>query len=203
MGTAQNGRSADSVPALQIPAVERPKENRCSHCAGTFLARKHNQQYCTPRCQGAAQRSRYYGSSPFSELSSAIKGTLSELAVACDLLERGWQGFRAVAPACFADIAAYKNDASHFLEVRTGHRNHVSGKVMFPRGTNGKGVTGYGVYEPDEKRVIYLDLSGVPILNLMKIANGHAEASKGVGNRRLALLLEESRKALLGQEAML
>jgi len=74
---------------------------------------------------------------------------------------------------------------------------------MFPRGTNGKGVTGYGVYEPDEKRVIYLDLSGVPILNLMKIANGHAEASKGVGNRRLALLLEESRKALLGQEAML
>ena len=33
-------------------------------------------------------------------------------------------------------------------------------------------------------------------------ANGHAEASKGVGNRRLALLLEEPRKVLAGQEGL-
>ena len=193
MGTAQNGRSADSVPAMQITAMERSEERRCLYCAGGFIARQHNQQYCTSACQLSAKHIREYGTAPFGGLSTAVRGTLSELAVTCDLLEKGWQVFRAVAPACFADIAAYKNDASHFLEVRTGHRMRTTGKVAFSRRINGMGVTGYAVYEPHEKSVIYLDLNGDPM-----------PLSDLWGQRRSALLTEEpDRRPRKGQGGLL
>lgn len=50
-------------------------------------------------------------------------GAVSELRVAADLLERGYEVFRAVSPSCSCDLAVLKDGKLVRVEVRTGYES--------------------------------------------------------------------------------
>lgn len=53
-------------------------------------------------------------------LSSGTVGAVSELLTCVDLLQRGFEVFRAVSPACSCDLAILKDGRLLRVEVRTG-----------------------------------------------------------------------------------
>jgi hypothetical protein len=61
------------------------------------------------------------------------------MVAAVDLMKRGYEVFRALSPACSCDLIALAGGRSLRIEVRTGIRSPVSGRVSFPR--NGGTVT--------------------------------------------------------------
>lgn len=65
-------------------------------------------------------------------LASSTTGAVSELTVACDLLKRGYEVFRAVSPSCSCDLAILKDNKLVRVEVRTAQRNQVTGNVLYP-----------------------------------------------------------------------
>lgn len=54
--------------------------------------------------------------------STGVRGAISELLVAADLLERGYEVFRAVSQSCSCDLVATKPNVFLSIEVRTGKR---------------------------------------------------------------------------------
>ncbi len=56
-------------------------------------------------------------------LSTGTKGAVSELRVAVDLLDRGWEVFRSLSPTCSCDLIARRDGVTVDIEVRSGTRN--------------------------------------------------------------------------------
>lgn len=58
-------------------------------------------------------------------LPAGTVGTLRELLVAADLMERGYHVFRAISPACPCDLVVQKDEVTLRVEVRSLRRNRI------------------------------------------------------------------------------
>lgn len=88
----------------------------CKYCRKTFHSNLTRKQFCNNRC-----RKKLVLGERASSLSTATRGAVSELRVAVDLLERGYEVFRALSPSCSCcDIAILKDGKLLRVECRTG-----------------------------------------------------------------------------------
>jgi hypothetical protein len=123
----------------------------CRQCGKVFLSRHGNHVLCSKACRKAS----YWHNEPKSpDLPTGTIGAMSELLVAADLMKGGWSVFRALSPACFCDLVAYKDDQCRFLEVRTGYRG-VNGKLMFSTRLHGN-ATEFAVVIRRTSEIIYV-----------------------------------------------
>jgi len=87
--------------------------------------------YCSDECaRTEATRKEREGMSQFNPpdlVNTGTRGAISELRVAADLLERGFEVFRSVSPSSPCDFAIFRDGELLRLEVRTGHYDR-SGK---------------------------------------------------------------------------
>lgn len=89
-------------------------------------------------------------------MSTGVVGAISELIVTIDLMQRGFEVFRAVSPACSCDLAALRGGILTRVEVRTGTR-YMTGSVSYSLAESEKGrhdvlavvVDGKVTYTPD------------------------------------------------------
>lgn len=67
------------------------------------------------------------------KLAKTTKGAIQELRVSIDLLNKGYEVFMAVSPACSCDLLALKNGKIDSFEVRTAREYKTSGKYNYPK----------------------------------------------------------------------
>lgn len=104
-------------------------EKHCDICGKLYKARVPFQKYCCLGCRYQARNDGY--TKHCSGLSPGTVGALSELKVATDLLEKGYEVFRSLSPACSCDLAVLKDGKLLRVEVTTG--NLVGGKLYSPK----------------------------------------------------------------------
>ena len=94
---------------------------KCRGCGGLIPhARPRLALYCDNDCRRDADRQRYRMANPTPRLSPGITGARHELLVCADLIGRGFEVFRAVAPhGC--DLAILQDKRLYRVEVTTGH----------------------------------------------------------------------------------
>lgn len=95
-------------------------------------------KYCNRICSSK------YATKKFLELnkrkytvSPNTQGAISELQVAIDLLQKGYEVFRALSPACSCDLAILKNKKLLRIEVKTAFRS-PTGKIVCSKLRNEK-----------------------------------------------------------------
>ena len=98
------------------------KEKQCIKCKSRFNARVVNAKICD-KCR-AIPRS-HLG------LPTSTVGAIAELKVAIDLMQKGYEVFRALSPASSCDIAVLKNGKLIRVEVRTGYKGRVNELIYF------------------------------------------------------------------------
>jgi hypothetical protein len=109
----------------------------CAHCNKEFVPRQRyatRQRFCNHSCAIKAQNIRMgVGSAYDKRINRSTVGAISELIVCVDLLAKGYEVFRAVSPACSCDLAILKDKQLLRVEVKTGYKNVVSGKLLYPK----------------------------------------------------------------------
>ena len=65
------------------------------------------------------------------DIPSSTVGAIAELAVACFLLKKGYEVYRPLSPSCSGDLLIEKNSKFIKIEVRSGYRHLITGKVYF------------------------------------------------------------------------
>lgn len=107
----------------------------CSIALSPEKLRRHA-KFCSPHCYKEAQRQRYQSLNPSRfGLRPNTAGTISELRVVIDLLQKGYQIFRAVDTGAKCDLAIVKNALLKLVEVKSAHYR-PDGKVMFGKPVN-------------------------------------------------------------------
>lgn len=115
------------------------KEGRaCQHCGNNIPASKQSSaKFCSQACRRAASqeayRNQYASPTATLGLSSAVVAATSEIAVARDLMLKGWDVYRAVAWTAKCDLVAIKGNITLRVEVRTASRLHASPKLSATR----------------------------------------------------------------------
>lgn len=105
----------------------------CEECDKEFAKAHSRQRFCTPECCNANYARKLLGLAG-SKLAPATRGAVSEMVAACDLLERGYEVFRALSAACSCDLIALGPDQVPLrIEVRTGRFNTSTGNLTFSR----------------------------------------------------------------------
>jgi hypothetical protein len=94
------------------------------------------------------------------ELSPGSKGSLAELVVCADLLDKGFAVFRSVSPNCFCDLIAIKGSEERRIEVRTGAYT-PNGLVTFVRSHDPR-ATEFAVYVHADRSIHYLGVDELP-----------------------------------------
>jgi hypothetical protein len=98
----------------------------CARCGTEFQEDRRKTGFCSKEC-----RLKFYRAKAFqlpaigviNEISTSTVGTIGELMVAIDLLQRGLHVFRALSPACCCDLAVIGKDGKLVqVEVRTARR---------------------------------------------------------------------------------
>lgn len=88
-------------------------------------------------------------------LPTGTTGAIAELAVAADLMRRGFAVFRALSSHCECDLVVLVNKRSIRVEVRSGYRN-LDGVVKCPRQAKDEGRSDvYAIYLHDENLITY------------------------------------------------
>lgn len=105
-----------------------PFDKICKMCDLPFKG-VFNQIYCSRSCSKLAHSQKYPPA--YGELSTGKVGALNELRVCVDLLNRGYDVFRAVSPSCPCDLIILKSGIMKRIEVRTARRM-VNGTISFP-----------------------------------------------------------------------
>jgi hypothetical protein len=99
---------------------------RCARCAVPFPWKNYvgKRKYCSDACARANERQRREALSDRhpSNRSTGTVGAISELVVTVDLLNRGFDVFRAVSPSCSCDLIAMKDGTVLRIEVRTAYQ---------------------------------------------------------------------------------
>lgn len=100
----------------------------CGYCGGPIPEKRvrAHAKYCKTACQKAVARERYRitsGCKPQGEMASGTVGAIGELLVAVDLLEKGYEVFRALSPACSCDLVVYKGGRGTRVEVKVRQPN--------------------------------------------------------------------------------
>jgi hypothetical protein len=106
----------------------------CQICGKKFTAFQKTKLYCSTGCSNQ----RRYGKAKLRKagISTGTRGAISEVVVCADLMERGMEVFRAVSPACSCDLAILNNAGLLRVEVRTGYRDLITGKINAQRNHN-------------------------------------------------------------------
>src|SRR3990167_2971874 len=106
----------------------------CVHC-GKERPRDRSSamhKYCSFACSREFWKKKYKTSNPSSGIPSSTVGAISELIVAVDLMQKGWEVFRSLSPSCSCDLAILKNGKLVRIEVKTG-RFTTNGRPQYPK----------------------------------------------------------------------
>ena len=76
-------------------------------------------RFCSDECYRLFTKAKYEALNPRFGRTSATTGAISELRVSVDLMQRGYDVFRALSPSCPCDLAVLKNGKLLRIEVRT------------------------------------------------------------------------------------
>jgi hypothetical protein len=98
----------------------------CRVCKKHFESSWKHQKFCSKPCRKSFCETPYI--KPYGNIPTGTVGAIGELRVACDLMARGFEVFRAVSPSCSCDLAVIKNGKLFRIEVRTGYISSYSGK---------------------------------------------------------------------------
>lgn len=128
-------------------------QKQCELCLSSFSSPQPNTLVCSESCrlkriQNITGRKSYQTS-----LSAGTVGAISEMAVALDLMQKGYAVFRALSPSCKSDLVAMKLGVILTVEVRTGYIS-ASQNVTFPHRKDDEADI-YAAYVPREQRVYY------------------------------------------------
>jgi len=137
------------------PMQDQPYRS-CEECGTEFPGRNLAQRFCRRICSRAYHRKRH-GVESVGALHNLPKGTvgaLNELRAAADLMQRGFHVFRALSPACPADLVAMKDGKCLLVEVKTATRG-LNGRVRsmspgHPYDVLAKVLPDGIIYEPSE-----------------------------------------------------
>jgi hypothetical protein len=99
----------------------------------TFRPARKDQRFCSTPCRKQAYAQQHPGPTRRGTLPAASRGAVSEMAVAIDLMESGYEVFRALSPARSCDLIALAPGVTLRIEVRTGSQSAVSGHVTYSR----------------------------------------------------------------------
>ncbi len=102
----------------------------CKNCGFTIEGQR-KKLFCSSLCCG-----KYYQKQVGilgTGLPTATTGTIGELRVACDLLSKGYEVFRALSASCSCDLAILDGKQLLKIEVRTGYINRATGNRMLNR----------------------------------------------------------------------
>jgi len=119
--------------ALRIES-EGHTERICRSCRGPIPPEKRPTAiYCSRRCNHAKASQVIQEVNPvLGTVPTGTRGAISELRVCADLLEKGYEVFRAVSPAASCDLAALRNGELLRIEVRTGTYK-LTGGISYPK----------------------------------------------------------------------
>jgi hypothetical protein len=109
-----------------------PYKRKCVQCDSEFDSQQPHTKSCSLKCRNE-MHARVYGRYSELGIATGTVGAISELIAGADLMKKGYSVFRALSPACYADIVALKNKKQYSFEVRTGYLAY-NGKLSFPKG---------------------------------------------------------------------
>lgn len=136
----------------------------CIECTGPIppTRQRHHAKFCTSECSRVYNRKRYAEHSTTLDLPTGTVGALAELVVAVDLMERGYDVFRALSQACGADLAVIAHGRLYRVEVRSGRRTLAGdGSVTYARPPRDDGrLDVYGVVLPKPREILYFASDG-------------------------------------------
>lgn len=107
----------------------------CSYCKKNIKNNNYNKKYCDHECRRNHLkdiRADNQGRKGLPILSTGTMGAMSELQVSIDLMNRGYEVYRALSPASSSDILAIKNGKIFDIEVRTGILG-LNGRMSYPK----------------------------------------------------------------------
>ena len=111
--------------------VRKLLTKKCVYCGTPFNAKSVRHKYCSEECAHGDFARTYRTSNKTPMLPTATTGTINELRVSLDLLNKGYEVFRPLTPNCSCDLAILKNSKLTRIEVTTG-RYSQTGKVTYP-----------------------------------------------------------------------
>jgi hypothetical protein len=113
--------------------IERLPATPCASCAKPLPEyRSARRKFCSTKCANAKATQRFADLNVKLDVSSGTMGAITELMVSTDLLRRGWEVFRAMSPACSADLVISKKGVTLRIEVRTGYIR-PNGTIYWPK----------------------------------------------------------------------
>jgi len=95
-------------------------------------------------------------------LSTGTIGALAELKASAYLMDKGFDVFRALSPACFCDLVAIKDTIKFMVEVRTGYKSSYTGNVSFPKNYR-KGADLFLIVDRNTGEIYIYDMNINPI----------------------------------------
>lgn len=105
----------------------------CTNCNGDIPAGSRPwAKTCSKKCSRERAFKVYREMNPPTGLATATVGAIAELAVAADLMGRGYEVFRALSPSCSCDLALNIDGRLIRVEVRTGYLTK-GGRLTYPR----------------------------------------------------------------------
>ncbi len=108
--------------------------------------------YCSSSCR-IKSYNRRAGKMKALDLPPSTVGRISELMVSLDLLKKGYEVYNPITPNCSGDILIEKNNLFKKIEVRTGWRNNINGKIIYP--TKNIRTKILAIYLAKEDAVVY------------------------------------------------
>ena len=104
---------------------------KCEECKNTFNHQQGNTKACSEECRKKREIKRF-GRFSDKSISCGTVGAIAELETSSDLMSKGYSVFRALSPACFCDLIAFKDNKLFRVEVKTGYMSDVNGKITNP-----------------------------------------------------------------------
>lgn len=105
----------------------------CEECGTAFYAQYRRKRFCSTKCSRKKYYHLNYTPSTQEHLGRSTVGTISELRVAVDLLEKGYEVFRALSQHASCDLAILKDNKLLRVEVRTGRPSKNRKSPFWPK----------------------------------------------------------------------
>jgi len=95
--------------------------------------------FCCEECRAHYRKELHRKHNKLShKIPSGSRGAISELRVAADLLDKGFEVFRALSPHCSCDLAVLEDGKLARVEVKTGYYSLDENSVFYPKSPNSK-----------------------------------------------------------------
>lgn len=126
----------------------------CRVCKASFSSKQPRTQYCSPGCRKTHHRRVYRRQVVGEKLSTKTVRFIAEMAVASDLLKKGYAVFQALSPACLCNLVAIKGRALYKIDVKTGYKS-ITGKLCFSATSKGNNDL-FAVWERNSGKIFYI-----------------------------------------------